>query len=145
MNFRILLARRISKRLAHEARVHRRALRDHLRQETSRIRKLEIRSRGLRLYAAWSASASNVIQAMPSTAVKPRSRRVSRKSTPKHPPLLIQPFSVLQPCTIEFTPMPSFAQIREALRKPHPEGIDGNGKSPLCDFYKSAMQLESGR
>jgi hypothetical protein len=62
MNFRTLLARHISKRLAHEARVHRRALRDHLRQETSRIRKLEIRSRGLRLYAAWSTSASNVIQ-----------------------------------------------------------------------------------
>jgi hypothetical protein len=62
MNVRILLARRISKCLAHEARVYRRALRDHLRQETSRIRKLEIRSRGLRLYAAWSATTSNVIQ-----------------------------------------------------------------------------------
>ena len=62
MNLRILLARRISNRLAREARRHRRALRDHLRQETSRIRKLEIRSRGLRLYAAWSANASNVIQ-----------------------------------------------------------------------------------
>ena len=60
MNLRIFLARRISKRLEHEARVDRRALRDHLRQETSRIRKLETRSRGLRLYAAWSAS-SNVI------------------------------------------------------------------------------------
>jgi len=62
MNLRILLARRISKRLEREARVYRRALRDHLRQETGRIRKLEIHSRGLRLYAAWSASASNVIQ-----------------------------------------------------------------------------------
>jgi hypothetical protein len=29
-------------------------LRDHLRLETERIRRLEIRSRGLRLYAAWS-------------------------------------------------------------------------------------------
>jgi hypothetical protein len=144
MNLRILLARRISKRLECEARVHYRALRDHLRQETSRIHRLEIRSRGLRLYAAWSASASNVIQAMPSTAIKPRSRRVSQKPAPKHPPLLIQPFSVLQPCSIEFTPMPSFAQIREGLRKQHPEGID-NGKSPLCDSYKSAPQLESGR
>jgi hypothetical protein len=62
MNLRVLLARRISNRLARETRRHRRALRDHLRQETSRIRKLEIRSRGLRLYAAWSANASNVIQ-----------------------------------------------------------------------------------
>jgi hypothetical protein len=62
MNLRVLLARRVSNRLARETRRHRRALRDHLRQETSRIRKLEIRSRGLRLYAAWSANASNVIQ-----------------------------------------------------------------------------------
>ena len=64
MKLKIFLARRISKRLEHEARVHRRALRDHLRQETSRIRKLEIRSRALRLYAAWAAKGtSNVIQA----------------------------------------------------------------------------------
>ena len=62
MNLKIFLARRISKRLECEARVHRRALRDHLRQETSRIRRLEIRSRGLRLYAAWSARASKVIR-----------------------------------------------------------------------------------
>ena len=62
MNFKILLARRISKHLEREARHHRRALRDHLRQETSRIRKLEIRSRAFRLYAAWAAKRSNVIQ-----------------------------------------------------------------------------------
>jgi hypothetical protein len=62
MNLRILLARLISKRLERESRVHRRALRDHLRLETERIRKLETRSRGLRLYAAWSAGASNIIQ-----------------------------------------------------------------------------------
>ena len=62
MKLRILLARRISKRLACEARSYRRALRDHLREETARIRKLEIRSRGLRLYAAWASGVSNVIQ-----------------------------------------------------------------------------------
>jgi hypothetical protein len=62
MNLRILLARRISKRLQREARVYRRALRDHLRFETGRIRRLEIRSRGLRLYAAWSMGASNIVQ-----------------------------------------------------------------------------------
>lgn len=56
MNLKILLARRISRRLAHEARLLRRALRDHQRQETARIRKLEFRSRGLRLYAAWGAA-----------------------------------------------------------------------------------------
>jgi hypothetical protein len=62
MKLRILLACRISKRLAREARSYRRALRDHLRNETAQIRKLEIRSRGLRLYAAWASGVSNVIQ-----------------------------------------------------------------------------------
>ncbi len=62
MNLRILLARRMSKRLAREARLYRRVLRDHLRHETGRIRTLEIRSRGLRLHAAWSAGASKVIR-----------------------------------------------------------------------------------
>ena len=62
MKLRILLASRISKRLAGEARSYRRALRDHLRKETAQIRKLEIRSRGLRLYAAWASGVSNVIQ-----------------------------------------------------------------------------------
>jgi len=55
MKLKIFLARLIHKRLEHEARAHRRALRDHLRHETSRIRQLEIRSRALRLYAAWAA------------------------------------------------------------------------------------------
>jgi hypothetical protein len=62
MNLRIFIARRISKRLEHEARAYRRALRDHMRIESGRIRRLETRSRGLRLYAAWSVSASNIIQ-----------------------------------------------------------------------------------
>jgi hypothetical protein len=62
MKLRILLACRISKRLAREARSYRRALRDHLRNETAQIRKLETRSRGLRLYAAWASGVSNVIQ-----------------------------------------------------------------------------------
>jgi hypothetical protein len=62
MKLRILLACRISKRLAREARSYRRVLRDHLRKESAEIRKLEIRSRGLRLYAAWASGVSNVIQ-----------------------------------------------------------------------------------
>jgi len=65
MKLRILLACRISKRLAREACSYRRALRDHLRYETARIRKLEIRSRGLRLYAPWASGVSNVIQTRP--------------------------------------------------------------------------------
>jgi hypothetical protein len=109
MNLRILLARRISKRLECEARVHHRALRDHLRQETSRIHRLEIRSRGLRLYAAWSASASKVIQAMPSTAIKPRSRRVSQKPAPKHPPL---PYPAIQCIAAMFDRIHIYAELR---------------------------------
>jgi hypothetical protein len=62
MKLRILLARRISKRLARQARSYRRALRDHLRRESAEIRRLEIRSRALRLYAAWASGASKVIQ-----------------------------------------------------------------------------------
>jgi hypothetical protein len=63
MKLRIFIARRMSKRLAGEARVYRRELRDHLRKETGLIRKLEIRSRGLRLYAAWASGVSNVTPA----------------------------------------------------------------------------------
>ena len=62
MKLKILHAFRISKRLTRKARFYRRALCDHLREETARIRNLEIRSRGLRLYAAWAAGVSNVIQ-----------------------------------------------------------------------------------
>jgi hypothetical protein len=60
INLRIFLARRIGKRLEDKARIHRRDLRDHLRSEIGRIRELEVRSRGLRLYAAWTASADVV-------------------------------------------------------------------------------------
>jgi len=28
-------------------------------------------------------------------------------------------------------------QIREALRRQHPDWIDANGKSPLCDSYEA--------
>jgi hypothetical protein len=55
MKLKILLAFRISERLTREARSYRRALRDHLREVTARIRNLEIRSRSLRLYAAWAS------------------------------------------------------------------------------------------
>jgi hypothetical protein len=60
MNLRIFLARQISKRLEREARFHRRTLRDHQRREWTRIRNLETRSRGLRLYAAWQSRTVNV-------------------------------------------------------------------------------------
>ena len=63
ITLRILLARQISKRLEREARFHRRILRDHQRREWARIRRLETRSRGLRLYAAWKSRRTvNVIR-----------------------------------------------------------------------------------
>ena len=30
-------------------------------------------------------------------------------------------------------------QIRETLRRQHPEWIDANGKSPLCDSYEARL------
>ena len=36
-----------------------------LRKESAKIRELQIRSRGLRLYAAWASGVSNVIQTRP--------------------------------------------------------------------------------
>ena len=30
-------------------------------------------------------------------------------------------------------------QVREALRRQHPEWIDANGKSPLCDSYEARL------
>jgi hypothetical protein len=62
ITLRILLARQISKRLERQARFHRRTLRDHQRREWTRIRNLETRSRGLRLYAAWKSRTVNVIR-----------------------------------------------------------------------------------
>jgi hypothetical protein len=87
MKLRILLASRISKRLAREARSYRRDLRDHLRSETARIRKLEIRSRGLRLYAAWASGVSNVIQTRPEDWPKATLAEAAGIST--HEPLLL--------------------------------------------------------
>ena len=67
MKLKIALSRWISRRMESDARRQRRALRDHRRLEYGRIRELEIRSRGLRLYAAWSyPSASNVVNTVAS-------------------------------------------------------------------------------
>ena len=87
MKLRIFLARRISKRLAREARSYRRALRDQLRKESAEIRKLEIRSRGLRLYAAWASGVSNVIQTHPEDWPEATVSETAGIST--HEPLLL--------------------------------------------------------
>lgn len=54
MNLKSLLSRLAVSRLDRQARTARRALRDHQRSELHRIRDLEIRARGLRLYVVWS-------------------------------------------------------------------------------------------
>ena len=87
MKLRILLASRISKRLAREARSYRRALRDYLRKESAEIRKLEIRSRGLRLYAAWATGVSNVIQTRPEDW--PEATLAEADGISTHEPLLL--------------------------------------------------------
>lgn len=54
MKIKVRLARWLSLRIQEQTRKERRALRDYSRQELGRIRQAEIRSRGLRLYSAWS-------------------------------------------------------------------------------------------
>jgi len=54
MKIKMAIAHWLSVRIQEQTRIERRALRDYSRQELGRIRRAEIRSRGLRLYAAWS-------------------------------------------------------------------------------------------
>jgi hypothetical protein len=54
MNIKVAIARWLSLRIQEQSRLERRAFRDYSRQELGRLRRREIRSRGLRLYAAWS-------------------------------------------------------------------------------------------
>jgi hypothetical protein len=54
MKIKVAIARWLSLRIQEQTRIERRALRDYSRQELGRLRRAEIRSRGLRLYAAWS-------------------------------------------------------------------------------------------
>jgi hypothetical protein len=51
---KVLIARWLASRVETRARRLRRALRDHQRAESRRIRATDRRARGLRLYAAWS-------------------------------------------------------------------------------------------
>jgi hypothetical protein len=54
MNPKLLIARWTASRIEARTRSQRRALRDYQRMETMRIQSREKRSRGLRLYIAWS-------------------------------------------------------------------------------------------
>jgi hypothetical protein len=54
MNIKVAIAGWLSLRIQEQTRIERRAFRDYSRQELARMRRAEIRSRGLRLYAAWS-------------------------------------------------------------------------------------------
>ena len=63
MPIKIHLAHWIARRIDSRTRTQRRALRDYQRQELRQIFSLEKRSRGLRLYAAWSRPRkANVVQ-----------------------------------------------------------------------------------
>jgi hypothetical protein len=54
MKIKVAISHWLSLRIQEQTRIERRALRDYSRQELGRITRAEIRSRGLRLYAAWS-------------------------------------------------------------------------------------------
>ena len=54
MHLKPLIARWIAHRIDARTRIQRRSLRDYQRLESLRIKEREIRSRGLRLYVAWS-------------------------------------------------------------------------------------------
>ena len=70
------------------------------------------------------------------TDAKVRSRRQPEKSPPKLPRQLEQPFR--HPVMSEIHTYAELRkQIREALRRQHPEWIEANGKSPLCDCYEA--------
>ena len=59
MNLKLRLARWIARRIQKRSRIARRELRDYRRQEGSRIKQDERRTRGLRLYIAWSLPPTN--------------------------------------------------------------------------------------
>ena len=59
MNLKLRLARWIARRIQKRSRIACRELRDYRRQEGSRIKQDERRTRGLRLYIAWSLPPTN--------------------------------------------------------------------------------------
>ena len=59
MKLKLYIAGWIARRIEKRSRAARRALRDHRRQEGGRIRHDERRTRGLRLYIAWSQPATS--------------------------------------------------------------------------------------
>lgn len=64
MSIKAALARMVARQIEARTRQQRRSLRDYQRQEFASIHSQEIRSRGLRLYAAWSTNQpSNVLRA----------------------------------------------------------------------------------
>jgi hypothetical protein len=61
MKLKTILSRHAASRLEHQARILRRALRDHHRRELTTITAIEKRARGLRLYVAWQHKAPTAI------------------------------------------------------------------------------------
>ena len=85
MKLKLLIAFRTSKRLTLKARFYRCALRHHLRKEFARVRNLETRSRGLRLYAAWASGVSNVIQTRAENWYQATVAKAAREISPRTP------------------------------------------------------------
>jgi hypothetical protein len=74
------------------------------------------------------------------TGTKPGSRRRPEKSTQDTRRRFNQPATAFPAMTDQIH---TYAELREqisaALRRQHPEWIDANGNSPLCDSYEACL------
>jgi hypothetical protein len=138
VKLKIFLARRISHCLAHDpsSRLARpSAPRDfaNLQVRVSLAGLASLRGRAVK-------GLKTSFKPMLRTGTKPGSPRRPEKSTPRHPPPLNQPATAFQAMTDQINTYAELReQIRAALRRQHPEWIDANGNSPLCDSYEACF------
>jgi hypothetical protein len=74
---KVLMARWLARRMETRTRRLRRALRDHQRAESSRIRAADRRARGLRLYASWSCDEKHAMNYKTVVPLHPPSQKIA--------------------------------------------------------------------
>ena len=84
MKLKLHIAKWIVRRNEKRNRSARRALRDHQRQEWSRIKHDERRTRGLRLYIAWTQNAKAARRSRQETASAASPECATRGISPSH-------------------------------------------------------------
>ena len=143
MNLRILLARRISKRLAREARV----VSSRLARPSAPRNLANSQARNpLTGLASLRGLVGGYLERHPDPcrglASSRAPARFPQKSTPKHLPLLNQLIQRIRSHVGDqiHTYAELRVQIREALRRQHPEWIDANGKSPPVRLLRSPFR-----